>query len=159
MSRETPTIGVGVIVLDGDRVLLIKRGKPPREGQWSIPGGKQEWGETVRETARREVLEETGLEVSVGGLIDVVDLRVPGDGTDGDGSNASGGLSHHYTLVDFVAVPVGGDLRAGSDAADARWVPVDALDAYELWDETVRVIRAAVASRNDGGENDAAGSR
>jgi 8-oxo-dGTP diphosphatase len=135
MSQARPTIGVGVIVLDGDRVLLVKRGKPPREGQWSIPGGKQEWGETVREAARREVLEETGLEVSVGALVDVIDLRAP-DGV--------GGLTHHYTLIDFVAAPIGGALRAGSDAADARWVALDDLDAHGLWDETVRVIGQSV---------------
>lgn len=146
MTRLKPTIGVGVVVFDAGRVLLIRRGKPPRQGQWSIPGGKQEWGETVRETAVREVLEETGLAISVGALIDVIDLRVPGDGP-----VAQVGLSHHYTLVDFVAVPTGGELRAGSDAAEARWVEVDELDAYELWDETVRVIRRAAASLENGG--------
>lgn len=133
MSKR-PTVGVGVVILDrapdgAVSVVLIKRGKPPRKGQWSIPGGKQEFGETVRDAARREVQEETGLDVEILTLVDVLDLMTP---------------EAHFTLVDFVARPVSGALKAGSDAADARWVPLQDLPALKLWEETERIINASV---------------
>lgn len=129
-----PIPGVGVVILrtgaNGVEVLLVRRAKPPRENTWSIPGGKQEWGETLQDAARREVMEETGLTVEILGLVDVLDLIASPD--------------MHYSLIDFAARPVGGTLRAGSDAADARWVPVADLGDYALWSETDRIITLAV---------------
>ncbi len=133
-SREYPVrpyVGVGVVVLGPKGVVMIQRGKPPRVGSWSLPGGAQHLGETVDEAARREALEETGLEVEVLGLVDVVDsIR----------HDAERRVQYHYTLVDVVARPVGGSLAAGSDAADAKWVALADLPALKLWSETLRVI-------------------
>ena len=126
-----PLIGVGVIVFKEDRVLLIRRGKPPRAGQWSLPGGRQRLGETVRETAAREVREETGCEVEVTALLDVLDSLT---------RDAAGEIQYHYTLVDFLAEWRGGEARAAGDAAEVAWADPDALESYELWSETLRLI-------------------
>lgn len=141
MSREYPDrpfVGVGVVVWRGDEVLLIERGKGPRTGSWSLPGGMQELGETVRETAHREIKEETGVEIDVTGLLDVIDLvRKDSDGR----------IRFHYTLVDFTAEWRSGEAVADSDAAGVRWVPLAELDQYELWDETRRVIHLSASRR------------
>lgn len=111
--------------------MLIRRGKEPRKNQWSIPGGHLEWGESLHEALLREVHEETGLTVELVGLIDTVDL-ITEDG--------SGNVTRHYVLIDFAVRAIGGDLRAGSDAAEARWVPFSQIDDYPLWSETRRII-------------------
>lgn len=129
-----PTVGVGVVIVRKGQVLLIKRGKQPRLGEWSIPGGRQEMGETVRETAVREVLEETGVTIANLRLIDVVDAF---------GKNPDGSLRNQWTLVDFGADWVEGEPRAGGDAAEACWFYADEVDRLGLWSETVRIIRAA----------------
>lgn len=135
---DGPKPGVGVVVrkrtVDGDRVLLIKRAKPPRAGSWSLPGGRQELGETVRQTAAREVKEETGLDVRIAEFLDVVDA-ISADG--------SGGYAYHYTLIDFAADWVTGEPVAGSDAADTVWADPDDLARFDLWQETLRVIALA----------------
>lgn len=137
-SPKRPVIGVGVVVLrkepSGLDVLLIRRAKPPRQGQWSIPGGKQEWGETLKEAAVREVFEETGLKVGDLALIDVVD---------GLTCDTGGALTHHLSLIDYRAWWTSGETRAGDDASDVCWVPVTGLAGYNLWDETTRVILMA----------------
>jgi 8-oxo-dGTP diphosphatase len=141
MSREYPDrpfVGVGAVIWSGDKLLLIQRGKGPRVGSWSLPGGLQKLGETVRETACREIREETGLEVEVTHLIDVVDSLT---------RDAEGRMLYHYTLVDFTAEWRAGDAMAGSDAAGCRWVHPDELDQYELWAETRRIIRLSAAQR------------
>lgn len=153
-TPRRPVVGVGVVVLKDERVLLIQRGKPPRTGQWSIPGGKQEIGETWRATAHREVREETGLEIEVLGLVDVVDaiVREGDDMSPGRHrvSDPSRPILYHYTLVDVVAVWKGGEPVAGSDAMHAEFIPLDRLGDYVLWDETVRIIKDAVTLRNGG---------
>jgi ADP-ribose pyrophosphatase YjhB (NUDIX family) len=130
-----PLVGVGAIVFRQGRVLLVRRAKDPRRGEWSLPGGLQKLGETVAEAARREVFEETALRVRILDLVDVVDLieRDEGDGR----------VRYHYTLVDLVACWQGGEIRPGSDAAEAIWADVDALAHYGLWAETTRVIALA----------------
>ena len=162
MNREypdRPIAGVGIVVLKDDTVLMIRRGKPPREGQWSIPGGKQKLGETWRATAAREVREETGVEIEVIGLIDVVDAIVREGDTLAPGVRAvpvagdARSILYHYTLVDCAAVWTGGEARAGSDAAHAEWWPLARLGELELWSETVRIITGAAALR-DGGNYD-----
>ncbi len=131
---QAPIVGVGIVCFRDADVLLIRRGKPPREGGWSLPGGRQKLGETVRECALRELRQETGVEAEIGPLVDVVDSMT----RDGDG-----GLQYHYTLVDFRADWRAGEPRAGGDAADARWFAPAELEALELWDETRRVIALA----------------
>jgi len=138
MSREypeRPVVGVGVVILGAGKVLLVRRGKPPREGQWSLPGGAQKLGETVFEAAAREVREETGLGVEVLGLADVVDtIRNDDDGR----------IRYHYTLVDVFAVVRDGTLRAGGDAAAAAWFDLADVAGLGLWSETERIINLAV---------------
>lgn len=141
MTREYPDypmVGVGVVVWKGDMVLLIQRGKPPRAGAWSLPGGRQELGETTREAGRREVLEETGLEVEIKGLIDVVDSI---------NRDPDGRVRMQYTLVDYWAEWLAGEPSASTDAADARWVHPENLPEYNLWDETLRIIALSSKAR------------
>ncbi|WP_422364898.1 NUDIX hydrolase [Pelagibius sp.] len=137
-----PLIGVGVVVFKEDRVLLVRRGKPPREGQWSLPGGRQRLGERIEEAAAREVREEAGLEIVVGGLVDVVDSIT---------RDAGGAVQYHYTLVDLMAEWRSGEARAGQDAADVIWADPADLSDYGLWDETRRIIGLAAAKRQVAG--------
>ena len=129
-----PIVGVGTVVLDGDMVLMIQRGKPPRQGSWSLPGGAQELGETIHEAARREVREETGLEIEIFGLIDVVDSVRP---------DADDKIEYHYTLIDLAGHAVGGTLMAGGDAQNCRWFTRPEIDAMDIWPETKRIIALA----------------
>ncbi|MGH6817108.1 MAG: NUDIX hydrolase [Hyphomicrobiaceae bacterium] len=134
MSRF-PVLGVGAVIWNTHReVVLIRRGKAPRENQWSMPGGHVEWGESVRDALLREIREETGLSVEIAGLIDVVDLLTRDD---------AGDVTRHYVLIDFATRLVSGELRAGSDAAEARWVPYAQLSDYSPWTETLRIIEAS----------------
>lgn len=156
---DRPIAGVGVVVLKDDHVLMIRRGREPRLGQWSIPGGKQELGETWHQTAEREVREETGVEIEVLGIVDVVDAIVrDGDaarpGTQGVTAPVSPSppdaaddrpVRYHYTLVDCAARWISGNAVAGGDAAHAEWWPLDRIAELGLWTETVRIIREAAA--------------
>jgi 8-oxo-dGTP diphosphatase len=141
MDREYPAypmVGVGVVVWKDGRVLLIRRGKPPMDGRWSLPGGRQELGETTRETAVREVAEETGIEIRLGPLLDVVDtIRRDDDGR----------IVLQYALVDFEADWAGGEPVAGDDARDVTWADPGDFDRYELWAETRRVIALSADRR------------
>jgi 8-oxo-dGTP diphosphatase len=134
-----PIVGVGVVVWHDDRVLLIRRNRPPRQGQWSLPGGAQQLGETVAEAARREVQEETGLEIELGEIVATI------DSIEHDPERR---IRYHYTLIDFVAEAASPVLRPGSDAADARWFEVAEIEALGLWSETVRVIKLAGERRS-----------
>ncbi|WP_340115934.1 NUDIX hydrolase [Pelagibius sp. 7325] len=134
-----PLIGVGVVVFKDDRVLLIRRGKPPREGQWSLPGGRQRLGERVAEAAEREVAEEAGIVIEVGPLVDVVDSIT---------HDAAGTVQYHYTLVDVLAEWRSGEVVAGHDAAEVAWADPGDLAPYNLWQETQRIIALAMQKRN-----------
>mgnify|MGYP000126758809 FL=1 len=136
-----PLIGVGVVVFKEDRVLLIRRGKPPRQGDWSLPGGRQRLGERIEEAARREVAEEAGIEVVVGPLIDVVDSI---------NRDAEGRVQYHYTLVDLLAEWRAGEAVAGHDAAAVTWADPNDLAPYSLWKETERIIALALQKRSNG---------
>ena len=135
-SPERPVVGVGAVVLDEDRVLLIKRGNPPLKGQWSLPGGGVEVGETLEQAIAREVLEETGMAIEVGPIVEVLD-RISRD--------ADGRVEHHFVLVDFVCRPNGGILRGASDAEDAAWVTMADLARYEVAPVTISVIQKAAS--------------
>lgn len=135
---DRPFCGVGVVVWRGDQVLLVRRGRAPRKGDWSIPGGLQELGETVGETALREVLEETGLTVRLTDQLGVVDsVR----------RDEAGRVEYHYTLIEFAAEWVSGEPAASDDADRALWVPLDELDGYALWTETRRIIALSQSLR------------
>src|SRR5690349_14813106 len=116
---QRPIVGVGIVIVREvagiQEVVLIRRGRPPGQGLWNMPGGKLELGETVRDAAVREAREETGLEIAGLRLIDVVDAYARGD---------DGAIAYHWTLVDFRADWTGGEVCAGDDALDARWVPL-----------------------------------
>lgn len=138
---QRPIVGVGAVVVDGVRVLLVKRGRQPLMGAWSLPGGAVEVGETLTAALQREVLEETGLMVSVGPMVEVLD-RIT---TDGDGR-----VTYHYVLIDYLCAAIGGSLACGSDALDARWVSSDSLGQYELSPATVAVVEKAMALASAG---------
>jgi 8-oxo-dGTP diphosphatase len=129
---EVPLVGVGAIIIEGARVVLVKRGHPPLKAEWSIPGGLLEVGELVREAAIREVREETGLTVESGELLGVYD-RVLRD--------SQQRVQYHYVLIDFLCRRVAGDLAAASDAAEARWFRREELPALNLAEDTLEVIR------------------
>lgn len=124
-SERRPIPCTGAIVWRGDEVLLVRRAKPPRTGEWSIPGGRIEFGEMMRYAAAREVREETGCEVEILTLCDVVDAVVEGV---------------HAVLIDFNARWVSGEPVAGDDAAEACFVKLDEVKSYVRWSETLRVI-------------------
>ena len=117
MSASRPVVGVGVVVLDDDRLLLVKRGRDPGRGLWAVPGGKVEAGERLVDAARREAREETGLDVEVGDVVWVGEHI-------GDG--------HHLVLIDFAATVVGGELAASDDADEVRWVTLDDAEKMPL---------------------------
>ena len=120
---------VGVVCLRSGEVLLIRRGRAPRLGEWSLPGGKVEWGETLADAALRELREETGVQADILGLVDVADGLFDAD--------------NHYVLVDYAARWTGGEPVAGDDAHEARFFSIDAALKTVAWAETARVIQAA----------------
>jgi 8-oxo-dGTP diphosphatase len=133
---EFPLVGVGSIIIEDDRVLLVKRAHPPIQGQWSIPGGVLEVGELVREAAVREAREETGLIVEPGDLLGVYDRVLRND---------EKRVQYHYVLIDFLCRRVGGELLAASDAAEVRWFTREELPAQKLAEDTQDVIRKGFA--------------
>jgi len=131
-----PTPAVGVVCLKDDAVLLIRRGTPPRQGEWSLPGGRLEPGERLADAALRELREETGVEAELIGLIDVV-----------DGLFSEAG--RHYVLIDYAALWTGGEPVAGDDAAEAVFFPLEDAVRRVDWSETRRIIRQAHAMATD----------
>jgi ADP-ribose pyrophosphatase YjhB (NUDIX family) len=139
MTREypdRPLIGVGSIIIENDKVVLVKRAHPPIQGQWSIPGGVLEVGELVREAAIREAQEETGLIVEPGELLGVFDrvLRDPDNR-----------VQYHYVLIDFLCRRIGGELLAASDASEVRWFTRAELTSLNLAEDTLVVIQKGFA--------------
>ena len=138
---EAPVAGVGGVVICGDEVLLVRRAFPPRQGEWSLPGGRLELGESLPDAVRREVREETGIEVAVGPLVAAFD-RVHRD--------EAGRVRYHFVIVDYLCRPIGGTLCAGDDAADARWVARGAVAALGVNAHAVAVIEKGFAAHRTG---------
>ncbi len=137
MSREypeAPRVGIGIVVLRGDQVLLVRRGRPPALGRWSLPGGGQELGETAEAAARRELFEETGL--AVGRLV------LAGN-VDSIHRDAQGRVQYHYTILDFAARFESGEAVPGDDVSALAWAASHEFNAYDLWEEARRVIALA----------------
>lgn len=134
-----PLVGVGAIVLDDSRVVLVRRGCPPAVGDWSLPGGLIELGETIEEAIIREVEEEVGLKVEVIHLVAVLDWIL---------LDASDQVEFHYVLMDFFCRPVGGTLRPGGDVLSTSFVPLESLSQYRLKQETTEVINHACGCLN-----------
>ncbi len=132
-----PIAAVGVVCIRGDDVLLVRRGQPPMQNHWSLPGGRIEWGERAAESALRELKEETGCAGEIVGLIDVVDgLMRTSDAAQDDPPWG------HYVLIDYAVRWTAGDPKAADDALDARFFAPDEVEALGLWSETLRVIEA-----------------
>src|SRR5580692_8340548 len=142
---EQPLVGVGGVVIDNGRALLIRRAGPPLEGQWSIPGGMLELGETLTQGVARELAEETGLEVNVLELIEVFERIFPAppneDGTPGDVSRPQ----YHFVILDYLCEIRGGTLSAGSDAQDFAWAREPELPKFDLTVAVTRVLKKAFA--------------
>jgi mutator protein MutT len=132
---DRPIVAVGAVILDGDRVLLIQRGRAPMKGAWSLPGGAVEVGETLDAALAREVLEETGLSVEVGPVVEVLD-RVQFD--------ADGRVEYHYVIIDYLCRVFAGSAASGSDARDVQWVRVDDLDELRVTAKAIAVIQKAL---------------
>ena len=128
MRREypkQPIVGVGALIVHGGRLVLVKRGVEPSKGRWSIPGGAVELGEKVREAAVREAKEECGLDIEI-----AVDR--PMDEVDNITTDGEGRFRYHYVLLQFLARPKGGKLKPGGDVLDAKWIPLEEVETYEL---------------------------
>ena len=137
---SAPVCGVGVVVWRDGGVLLVRRGRPPRAGQWALPGGAQELGETLFEAATREVREETGVRIEPTGIITAIDL-IERDET---------GVVYHYTLVEIAARYVSGEINAGDDAADAGWFTPEAIEGLDTWEQVGRVVALSYGDRHSG---------
>jgi 8-oxo-dGTP diphosphatase len=134
---KRPILGVGAIIIDSGRVLLVERGREPLKGYWSLPGGVLEVGEKLEEGVRRETLEETGLEIEPLSVVQIFE-RIMWD--------AVGAAEYHYVLVDYLCRVTGGDLKAGDDVSRAQWVDRPCLPQYRITEGTLPVIEKAFDS-------------
>jgi 8-oxo-dGTP diphosphatase len=136
---EAPIVGVGALILKGDQILLIQRGRDPDRGRWAIPGGGVELGETLQAAAQREVREECGLEVEIGEIAEVYDLILPDE---------RGRIRFHYVLIDLLARYQGGEPRPGSDAVAVAWASPEHLDEYDIPERLRAVIARVLRTRS-----------
>lgn len=131
---QRPILGVGAIIIEGERVLLVERGREPLKGYWSLPGGVLEVGEKLADGIRREVLEETGLEIELFSVVEIFE-RIMRD--------AAGVAEYHYVLIDYLCRVTGGALSAGDDVSQAKWVERARLPEYRITEGTLPVIEKA----------------
>ena len=142
MRREypkRPLLGVGAVVLRGDKVLLVCRAQEPCKGEWTFPGGLVELGETLRQAAVRETYEETGVRIRAGEVLEVVDSLVKGSGAR---------LRFHYSIVDVVCRYISGSPRPGDDVSEVAWVPIKQALKMPLAGVTAKVLRIALSRKN-----------
>jgi ADP-ribose pyrophosphatase len=138
---EAPIPTVGAVIFSGERVLLVRRGKAPNKGTWTLPGGAIELGETMRQAIEREVREECGIQVQAGDIVEVLDIIQ---------RDEAGALRFHYVLLDLVCQCVGGEPIAGDDVAAVRWAHPDEFDALEVSQRARTVVaKARAVSRSD----------
>lgn len=134
MPREYPSqpvVAVAAVIVKGGKMLLVKRANEPARGKWSIPGGVVELGEKLRDALIREVREECGIDIEVDGLFDVVEVI-----------NREGGrVRFHYVILDYLAHPTGGELRAMGDAEDAKWIPISEVEKYDITNSLRRLLK------------------
>ncbi len=142
---ERPVVGVGGVVIEGGRALLIRRGSEPLRGEWSIPGGTLDLGESLEQGVARELLEETGLEVRIVELIEVFDRIFEGDAEAAGGLPGRKGPKYHYVIVDYLCERTGGEAVAGSDVTDVAFAGEHELEAYHLTETATRILRKAFA--------------
>jgi ADP-ribose pyrophosphatase YjhB (NUDIX family) len=135
---DQPIVGVGAVIIHDGRALIVQRAGEPRKGEWTVPGGVLELGETLRSGTEREVLEETGLVIKAGPVVDVFENIWP---------DATGKTQFHYVLVDFLCDLITGELKAATDVSAARWIKFEELDNQELIGKTADAIRAGFAMR------------
>lgn len=147
---ERPVVGVGGVVIEDGRALLIRRGAEPLRGEWSIPGGTLELGESLKEGVARELREETGLEVRVLDLIELFERIFPGEARPGIAPEASHAARprFHYVIADYLCERLGGEARPGSDVTDVVWAREDELAAYKLTETATRILRKAFAMKH-----------
>jgi 8-oxo-dGTP diphosphatase len=134
---SAPIVAVGVIIRRNNQIVLVQRGKEPSKGLWTFPGGAIELGESLQEAARREALEETGLDVELEEVATVLDNVVRDD---------TGRVQYHYVIVDYLARPVGGTLRPGSDVSQARWFRISELDELEMTEKAGQLARQLLSA-------------
>lgn len=135
---DRPIVGVGAVIVDDGRALVVRRATEPLKGEWSIPGGVLELGETLRAGAAREALEETGLTVEVGEVLEVFDRIIP---------DAEGRTRYHYVLVDFLCRKISGEAHPGSDVSEVRWISPVELETFAIADSAANVIRKGFQRR------------
>lgn len=137
---ERPIVGIGAVIVSGDRALLVRRATEPLKGEWSVPGGVLELGEKLRDGAVREAREETGLQVEAVEVLDVFDSIFP---------DSDGRTQYHYVLIDFLCRPLAGEAIAGSDVSEVRWVTESELAGLNLRDSIAQVVRKGLAAANN----------
>jgi ADP-ribose pyrophosphatase YjhB (NUDIX family) len=137
-SPTHPLVGIGVVVWREQQVLLVRRKNPPLAGQWGLPGGKQQWGETIFDAAQRETREETGIEITPLGIITALDAITR------DGENK---IEYHYTIVEVAAEYQSGEAKADDDALDTRWADLEEVGNLCSWPEVARVVRLSMLQR------------
>jgi 8-oxo-dGTP diphosphatase len=140
---ERPVVGIGGVIIDQGRTLLIRRGSEPLLGEWSIPGGTLELGESLQEGVARELLEETGVEVRVLDLIEVFDRIYLGNGSSGGGTKER--PRFHFVIADYLCERISGEPRAGSDVTDVAFASEDELQRFHLTETATRVLKKAFA--------------
>lgn len=143
MSRlypSLPIVGVAAVILCSGKALIVRRANPPLQGEWSIPGGALDLGEKLRDGVAREVMEETGLDVEVGPVLDVFDSIFP---------DSAGRTQYHYVLIDYLCHLRSGIPKAASDASELRWATPEELEALGMKQVTIDVIRKALSLDSD----------
>jgi ADP-ribose pyrophosphatase YjhB (NUDIX family) len=144
-----PVVGVGGVIVKDGRAIVIKRANEPYKGQWSIPGGRVELGESLIDAVRREMREETGLHVSVGPVIEVFERIQRVDQPARESASHPGGVQYHFVIIDYLCMCDDGALCAGDDADDARWVTSEELDQYDIRESAKAVIRKGLAMAHE----------